>query len=119
MPNRRRDADGRPLRAAVSREGETVTVRFGGELDMAAADAAAAVLREVEQTAPRAIVVDLQDLTFMDSSGVRLLVQAYGRSEGAGYAFAVRDGSGPARRVLRLVQLDGVLPMIDSSGDAT
>lgn len=106
------------LRATVSRADGTVTVRFEGELDMTAADAAAAVLREAGAGAPRAVVVDLQGLTFMDSTGVRLLIDAYRRSSGAGHAFAVRDGAGPARRVLRLVQLDGVLPMIDSTGGA-
>lgn len=89
------------------------TLALTGECDLAGVESVRALLAELEATAPRAIVVDLQALTFLDSSGVMALVDAHNRSRGA-RSFAVLNGSGPAHRALTLLGMDQLLTMVSS-----
>ena len=59
---------------SVAPEGEGAVVRLVGELDMAEAPALTEAFAAVD--AP-SIVVDLSGLTFLDSSGLRVLVLAH------------------------------------------
>ena len=62
------------------REGDSVTVAVVGEIDLSTADALAAAIRDAEETEIGRIVVDLSDLTFLDSTGLAVLLQASVRS---------------------------------------
>jgi anti-anti-sigma factor len=93
----------------VSREATRTRVRLRGELDIATVDAVAkrlAALRERHET----VLLDLDELTFIDASGIRLVVDAAEDSRRDGWAFAVTHGSWPVRRVLELLELDKHLP---------
>ena len=57
--------------ADIRRSGERTVVALTGEVDLATADDMAATLRAELAVAP--VVLDLRELTFMDSSGVRVL----------------------------------------------
>ncbi|HEV7774196.1 MAG TPA: STAS domain-containing protein [Conexibacter sp.] len=52
------------------------------------------------------IVLDLRQLTFMDSTGLRLLLRLDAESRSDGFRFAIVDGEGPVRRLLELTQFD-------------
>ena len=91
----------------------TVEVVLEGELDIASADEALRRLAEAERAAPSLLVIDLSNLTFVDSSGVRVVLLADDRARAAGRRLAVRLGTGPALRVfaaLGLVERFEVLP---------
>ena len=45
-----------------------VTLAIGGEIDLASAPALEGVLQEAEGSQPRRIVLDLEDLEFIDSA---------------------------------------------------
>ena len=62
------------------REGDSVTVAVVGEIDLSTANALAAAIRDAEETGIGRIVVDLSDLTFLDSTGLAVLLQASVRS---------------------------------------
>jgi anti-anti-sigma factor len=62
------------FQVTVTDQADAVVVRLAGELDMATADRALAALRTTDLTAARALIVDLSDVTFCDSSGLRLLL---------------------------------------------
>lgn len=84
-------------------------MRLRGELDIATVDAVAkplAVLRERHES----VLLDLDELTFIDASGIRSVVDAAEDSRRDGWAFAVTHGSWPVRRVLELLELDKHLP---------
>jgi anti-anti-sigma factor len=79
-----------------------------GELDMATAD----VLEERLQHAARAkesVLLDLTDLAFMDSSGLRALLRASADARRDGWAFAVKR---PPRHIWRVVEVTGVAPLL-------
>ena len=52
-----------------------------------------------------AVVIDLSDVTFMDSSGIGFLVSANTRMRSAGRAFYLYRLSKPVEKTLGLVQL--------------
>jgi anti-anti-sigma factor len=98
-----------PLEVLVSREATRTRVRLRGELDIATVDAVAkrlAVLRERYES----VLLDVDELTFIDASGIRLVVDAAEDSRRDGWVFAVTHGSWPVRRVLELLELDKHLP---------
>jgi anti-anti-sigma factor len=61
-------------------------------------------------------LVDLRDLRFIDSTGLRMLVQIDALSRQDGFDFTVLCGNGHVRRVLRETGLDGILPLVDPAG---
>ena len=91
----------------------TVEVVLMGELDIASAEDALRRVAEAERAAPSLLVIDLSTLTFVDSSGVRVVLVADDHARAAGRRLAIRLGRGPALRVftaLGLVDRFEVLP---------
>ena len=90
--------------------GDTVVIRLGGEFDMAVEEH---FDRNLERLAADAkmIVVDLSELQFIDSSGLRALLRAWRRSEADGASMAVVPGDGQVRHTMALTGVDDVLPI--------
>ena len=95
------------------REGVVHTICPSGELDVATADDVQAELERVEATDASSIVLDLSDLTFMDSTGVRLLVNAEVRSRADSNRLTLLRGRPAVQRVLELTSVDVLLPFAD------
>jgi anti-anti-sigma factor len=96
-----------------AREGSVHTIRLTGELDIATADRVEEVLREAESGDADAIVLDLSGLTFMDSTGVRLVLSANARSRADSNRFGVRRGTRAVQRVFELSGVVDTLPFVD------
>jgi anti-anti-sigma factor len=64
------------------REGDTVFISLSGELDYSHAGEAAEVIREAEASDASRIVISLRDVSYMDSTGLNLLLQARVRMRG-------------------------------------
>ena len=73
-----------PFHCEIARDADGVRVRAVGSLDMATAPELDAKLTELYAAEHRLVILDLRDLDFMDSSGLRLLL--------SWDAFARRDG---------------------------
>ncbi len=58
----------------VTDRADAVVVRLAGELDMATAERALEALQRTDLSTARSLVVDLADVSFCDSSGLRLLL---------------------------------------------
>jgi len=63
---------------AIEHDGGEVLARLRGELDMETVDAVRARLSEAIGSATTTLIVDLSEVTFMDSSGVELLFRLRG-----------------------------------------
>src|SRR5918998_2423657 len=87
------------LRMTSEREGAVHTICLSGELDLATAEGVQRELECVETTDVEAIVVDLSALTFMDSSGVRLMVRADARSRADSDRLTLLRGPASVQRV--------------------
>ncbi len=110
------DTLGRPFEAALDVGDEMVVVAFRGEFDLAAERTASAALEEAFAAEPASIVVDLRELSFMDSSGIHCLIRAKSLADTRGMELALLNGSGPAQRVFRLAGVDDRLEVVDDAG---
>jgi anti-anti-sigma factor len=78
-----------------------------GEIDMASASLFRSAIEEtMSLDAP--VVVDLENVTFMDSSGLHVLVLAAQRTDSAS-PLCVRNPSTQVRRLLRMSELDRLI----------
>jgi anti-anti-sigma factor len=101
------------LSVTAAREGDVHTIRLEGELDVATAGRIEAELERAEASDVRSIVLDLSDLTFMDSTGVRLLLSANARSRADSNRLSIVRGPASVQRVFELSGVDSTLPFID------
>ena len=91
-----------------------LTVR--GELDLATAPELAAAVDAVLAAAPYALVVDLTDTYFMDSSGAREVVRIARAAAAQGVVLhvVVPHQNGPVRLTVDLLELHAVVPIVES-----
>jgi anti-sigma B factor antagonist len=71
----------------------------------------------VEESAPPILVIDLRELTFMDSAGLQELFQARRRAAAADRRLVLVKGSEPIDRVLEIVRADSVVETVTDPAD--
>ena len=91
-----------------------VLVRMPAEVDLATAPALRDELLGPLDRDGVHLVVDARDVTFMDSSGVNVLVRARERAAALGGSLHVVTGSSGVRRVLEITGLDERLGLVGS-----
>jgi anti-sigma B factor antagonist len=79
-----------------------------GELDIATAPELAATLARI-RAHHHAVVLDLEGVTFMDSTGLTTLMDAWLEAGRDGWGFSVRAVSAPVRRVVALAGAERLL----------
>lgn len=89
-----------------------VVLELRGELDMAGVANFERELAAAEAEAPAELVVDLDGLRFMDSSGLRALVAADDRARREGRTLSIVPGPPAVRRVFEITQLDARLNLV-------
>jgi anti-sigma B factor antagonist len=105
------------LRIDVRHDAGRTTLVLAGELDMASAEALREALTAEDLQPEPLIVLDLQQLEFIDSTGLRTILAALERCRELGREFAITPGS---QQVQRLLQITGVaehLPTVAPAGD--
>jgi anti-anti-sigma factor len=86
-------------------EGRACSLYLQGELDLASFEVVDQVLRDAAQRTNE-ITIDLTDLTFMDVTGLRLVLEAAERARANGHSMRVTGTSG---QVMRLMKKTGTL----------
>lgn len=80
-----------------------LTVLFTGELDMQSAPALIAVVdQQLTDCRPREVVFDMSALTFLDSTGIGLLVGYRNQGRSDGFDVAVVNSSTRIRRLFEI-----------------
>jgi anti-anti-sigma factor len=87
-------------------------VRVAGELDMATADEFARALQGLGS-----VTIECSKLTFLDSSGIKVLVLAHRRAVENGWGFSMVGLCGAPLRVLQVVELETLSADVAPSGD--
>lgn len=88
-------------------------VAVSGELDISTAPRLEDELLRVERDEPGTLALDLRQLTFMDSTGLRIVVAADARARESGRRFVVVKGPDSVQRIFTLTRLDERLELID------
>jgi anti-anti-sigma factor len=92
--------DPQRLRLEVSEGPRSARLALYGEFDLASADDATHALRELLGRDLDAVVLDLGGLDFMDSTGVKFLVDGRDMARARGVELSLVQGGDPVRRVL-------------------
>jgi anti-anti-sigma factor len=96
--------------------GDVVVLTLQGEFDVASGPVFNEMVAAAEASGARAVVVDVRELTFLDSTGAGLLWDAQTRIA-VTRQFGVLRGSGPAFRTLELTGLGRHMAMVDDPQD--
>lgn len=103
------------LRTQQGSGGETVVTAMG-ELDLATVEL---VRDELLPAVDRGtVILDLAGVTFCDSSGLRMLVEAHRRAKARGTCLRLAALTTPVRRLLEITRADqvfAVFPDVDSA----
>ncbi len=101
------------LGVKVDRRDSGVRVELTGELDLASARLLRERLEQLEGGHPELLVLDLRGLSFMDSSGLREVVDAVRRGRDAGRRVALVRARGPIENVLDVTRVDQVTQTVE------
>lgn len=97
---------------------DVAIVAVSGELDVALCIKLAPELDAAVRSTVRAVIIDLEGVSLVDSSGIALLLNAYRHLDHAGRQLAIACPMGSPRRGLELTGLDRHLPMHETRHDA-
>jgi anti-anti-sigma factor len=92
----------------------TALLTAGGQLDLTCGDRFIACLREARDAEPERLVVDLREVTFIDSTGLSLLLKSDGLARQNQFDFViVRSPTEIVQAVLEATGVDKFLPLVD------
>ena len=98
------------LEIETAEEDGTYVIRLSGELDLSACEAVDAELHRAEAGAAKRILLDVNALEFIDSSGLQVILRAKRRADRSGRRLRVTRGTGHVADMFRLTALDMTLP---------
>jgi anti-sigma B factor antagonist len=93
------------------RLGETVVLTLHGELDLVSAEVVAARLDEL-RAGGVPVLLDLDELDFMDSSGLRMVLNAAEASDAGGWEFSLTHGPEQVQRLFESTLVTERLPIV-------
>ncbi len=91
--------------------GDTAFLRVSGELDVTAVDEVRAELRAIPPGV-KELVVDLRETSFIDSTGIGVLLEAWNECSVRGLPMSLISGSGQVAQAFATSGLDRVVPTI-------
>ena len=104
-----------PFHATVEHDDGHARVRFAGELDLATVAEAEAAVEQARGDGAGPLRLDLSEVTFLDSSGLRLIMEVSRACSADGCRLSIVPGP---RGVQRVFAVAGVLDMLPFATDA-
>jgi anti-anti-sigma factor len=101
----------------VRSNGARSVLGLDGEFDMAASDEVEGQLASLRRSNPAGIVVDLSEVTFVDSTGLHILLRLQAASREEGFELSIVRGGEQIAKVFEITGLDAVLPFVDAVPD--
>jgi anti-sigma B factor antagonist len=104
------------LQIEVRRDSDRAVMTLRGELDLASAPALARELETLQAADPPAplIVLDVRELEFIDSTGLRVILAANTRAREGGHEFALTQVQPQLQRLLTITRVGEHLRIVDS-----
>jgi anti-anti-sigma factor len=98
---------------AVTRAGDTTVVSLSGDLDIATVSQLGPLaVAELDRDECRWLVLDLRELTFLDSTGIGCWVETRTHATALGKRMTIRDVPAAVRRVL---EIGGLLALFEEA----
>jgi anti-anti-sigma factor len=105
-----------PFSIRISDSGDARVVAPQGELDLLTGDQLGAALGAADGART---VIDFREVTFIDSSGISVLLQAAREAEIVGGRLACIEGPPEVHRVLQITGIDQMLDWVADPAEAT
>lgn len=105
------------LRIDVRCDSGRATLVLVGELDLASAETLQQALTAEQLEHQQAIVLDLQQLQFLDSTGLRGILTAFDRCRERHQEFAITPAPQQVQRLLEVTGAIDLLPLATPAGD--
>jgi anti-sigma B factor antagonist len=103
------------LRVDVAERGTVTVVTLAGDIDLHTAPELRKELEELrEGSGPQAVVLDLSEVSFLDSSALGALVTAQREFVAAGGGLRMACPQPHAQKVFRITRLAEVIPIFDT-----
>jgi len=99
-------------------EGSVSVLELKGDLDVSSAPTLQAALQQLMDDGKRLVVLDLEAVPFMDSSGLGVLVAAHRRLTAAGGQIALASAAPALKTVFKLTRTDRLFKLYDAVSDA-
>jgi anti-sigma B factor antagonist len=106
-----------PITTSVAHRDGVAVVSIGGEIDLSTAPAFEAVIAEALEEDPPALAIELSEVTFMASVGLRILAATQDKV-GKSIQIAVVADNAAASRPMQLTGLDNVISMYPTLDEA-
>jgi len=103
------------MSAEVTRDKHAI-VHADGEIDLANIDQFIEALDEAAEKSPTGFIIDLSDVTYIDSAGVQAIFGVYSKMRAADGCLAVVIGNARIKSVLEVVHLE-LLPNMSVCDD--
>ncbi len=103
------------LEILLSEQGTTNTLALRGECDLAAQEALRDAVSGALDRVPECLVLDLSLVSFIDSTGIQVIVQATKRATRQDTRLVILPGPRAVQRVFEICHLVEVLPFIPQS----
>ncbi len=103
----------KPLELRTEQDQGGPRLVLSGELDLASAEELEAHLKQLEASEPDVLVLDLRELEFMDSTGLRTVIAADARAKDRGGRLIVVRAPEEVDRVFKLTRMDQHLEFVD------
>ena len=105
------------LQITQRRQEGTLIAVYTGELDHHAARAAIEQTEDLLVLFPcEKLVLDLSELTFMDSSGIALILKAYKITRAQGGTLALANPTRQVQRVMETSGIQRIVPTLEPAG---
>lgn len=102
------------LDVTTETNGRSVRLVLAGELDISSARQVEQEIASAEAGHAEVIVLDLRQLDFMDSTGLRVILGADSRAREQGRRLAIVRGPEAVQRIFKITRLDERLDMVDN-----
>ncbi|PQV65317.1 anti-sigma B factor antagonist [Abditibacterium utsteinense] len=102
------------LRLRVRTLGEATILEVGGEIDLHSSPQLRAALLGLNEAKKSRVVVDLSEVSFVDSTGIGALVGGLKRAREGGNSLVFCGAQARVRRVFEITGLLGAMPIFDS-----
>ena len=104
---------------STSREGQTLIVKTGDRIDGANARELQVDLEAAIEPSDRGLVLDLEDLSYISSAGLRVILLTAKTLRKQNAKLAVCSLSGSVREGFEISGFDKIIPVHDTQVDAT
>ena len=106
------------LRVDVDEREDHALVRAIGEIDASTVDSVATAIDDALAGGHKRVLLDLTEMTFIDSTGLGMLVRAHRDAEVASAWFAIVHPTPQTRKLISVLGLDQLLHVHDSREQA-